>query len=426
MLSKKLLLLMLVWCVGLPAFALGQKQAPPGETGAPFQSIEDSLKSAGKNVDITLWVGAASGGCAFERGARTVMPTASAIKTFYLVELFAKHGERLDEPVPDAKQILKDDHPAISHFTPDVRNEIRRELLTASVRRVGQIMQGRTTVSNEVYNGAANLVTAHLGGPKKLTELIHARDPRFKSVIVRRYMLRDRTKPGDNDATAESFAALYQAIASRKLNGISDDVMTAIHEILRRPGMTNEPIFEKDGSLGSNPLTSVRAGWRQTAGGPVIFVVMGRQPIANQAQSEEAYKQLQAQTASLRDQILRAGRSARPKEVTAVLEHTSDSLDTVRANLKGQKAVLLDVRDRDEWDEGHLADAKLLPLGQLRKPNADELLQSVPRDKIVYTHCARGKRALDAGQILKAKGYDVRPLSPGFDELLKNGFEKAK
>ncbi len=108
-------------------------------------------------------------------------------------------------------------------------------------------------------------------------------------------------------------------------------------------------------------------------------------------------------------------------------EHTKDSLDKVKANLKDKKAVLLDVRDQDEWDAGHLADATLVPLVKLRKAEtADELLKNVPKDKIVYTHCALGKRALDAGEILKAKGYDVRPLSAGYDELVKQGFEKAK
>ncbi len=108
-------------------------------------------------------------------------------------------------------------------------------------------------------------------------------------------------------------------------------------------------------------------------------------------------------------------------------EHTTDSLDKVKANLKDKKAVLLDVRDKDEWDAGHLADATLVPLVKLRKAEtADELLKNVPKDKIVYTHCALGKRALDAGEILKAKGYDVRPLSAGYDELVKQGFEKAK
>src|SRR5690606_256645 len=121
---------------------------------------------------------------------------------------------------------------AISHFAPEVRDEIRKELIPASVRRVGEIMQGKAKASNPVYNAAANLITAHLGGPEQLTARIHARDPRFKAVVVRRYMLRDRTMPGDNEATAESLAALHQALASRSLSGVSEPVMTAVHEVL--------------------------------------------------------------------------------------------------------------------------------------------------------------------------------------------------
>jgi rhodanese-related sulfurtransferase len=423
---KPLFLIALVACALIPGGTSAQESRVPAIGPAAIrQAVEQSLPQSKQNIDVTVWVGGPTGPASYERGLKSVMPTASAIKTFYLVELFAAHADQLDQPIPDAKQILQDDHPAISHFAPDVRDEIRRELSTATVRRVGLIMQSRTDVSNPVYNAAANLVTAHLGGPEKLTALIHARDPRFQSVMVRRYMLRDRNTPGDNEATAESFAALYQALASRRLKGISDGVMTALYDVLKRPGNSREPIFDKDGGLGTDPMTSVRAGWKETKSGPVVFVVMTRQPITDQAQSDDAYKQLQALSASLRDRVLAESQPA-AKEAATSLEHTKDSLATVRANLKDQTAVLLDVRDRDEWDEGHLADAKLVPLGQLRKPNADDLLQSVPKDKIVYTHCAIGKRSLDAGRILKAKGYDVRPLLPGYDELLKDGFEKAR
>ncbi len=111
---------------------------------------------------------------------------------------------------------------------------------------------------------------------------------------------------------------------------------------------------------------------------------------------------------------------------TFAAEHTKDSLQQVQANLRDDKAVLLDVRNQDEWDDGHIEGARLVPLLKLRKPElADELLKNVPKTKIVYTHCALGKRALTAAEILKARGYDVRPLSAGFDELVQKGFKKA-
>lgn len=108
------------------------------------------------------------------------------------------------------------------------------------------------------------------------------------------------------------------------------------------------------------------------------------------------------------------------------LVHTKDSLDTVKSNVKDGKAVIIDVREQGEWDAGHLKGAVLMPMSKLRnEAQAAELLKSVPKDKIVYTHCKAGGRSLICGDIFKAAGYDVRPLKPGYDDLIKAGFEKA-
>ena len=39
--------------------------------------------------------------------------------------------------------------------------------------------------------------------------------------------------------------------------------------------------------------------------------------------------------------------------------------------------------------------------------------------------CAAGGRSLDAADLLKKLVYDVRPLKPGYKDLLKAGFEAA-
>jgi phage shock protein E len=106
--------------------------------------------------------------------------------------------------------------------------------------------------------------------------------------------------------------------------------------------------------------------------------------------------------------------------------HTKDSLDTVKANLKEGKALIVDVREQREWDAGRLKNAILVPMSKLNKDEQlPELLKLLPKDKIIYTHCKAGGRALICGDILKQQGYDVRPLKPGYDDLLKAGFEKA-
>ena len=108
------------------------------------------------------------------------------------------------------------------------------------------------------------------------------------------------------------------------------------------------------------------------------------------------------------------------------LQHTKDSLDTVKENLKTGKAVLLDVREQKEWDAGHLKAAKLVPQSKLKMESAlADLLKSLPKDKVIYTHCVAGTRSLACGAILKKHGFDVRPLKAGYQELVDAGFEKA-
>jgi rhodanese-related sulfurtransferase len=111
---------------------------------------------------------------------------------------------------------------------------------------------------------------------------------------------------------------------------------------------------------------------------------------------------------------------------TLAEEHTRDSLATVQRRMAAQKAVLVDVREKDEWEEGHLRDARLLPLSTLQEgvQNLD-LTKVLPKDKVIYLHCAAGGRCVQAATLLKKQGYDVRPLKSGFDALLEAGFPAA-
>jgi phage shock protein E len=107
--------------------------------------------------------------------------------------------------------------------------------------------------------------------------------------------------------------------------------------------------------------------------------------------------------------------------------HTKDTLDTVKENLKAGKAVLVDVREQDEWDNGHLAGTIHLPTTQLeKKEKFAELVKKLDKSKIIYTHCKAGYRALTCGELLKEEGFDVRALKPGYSQLIAAGFEKGK
>ena len=109
------------------------------------------------------------------------------------------------------------------------------------------------------------------------------------------------------------------------------------------------------------------------------------------------------------------------------LDHTKDSLPTVKENITAKKAILVDVREKEEWDSGHIADALLLPLSSLEEAlDVKASLARLPKDRIIYTHCAVGVRSLKAAELLKKHGYNVRPLKAGYAELLKAGFKDAE
>ena len=248
----------------------------------------------------------------FERLAIDPRATASAIKTFYLVELFDTYASQLDRPLPGVDAVLRDDsHPAISHFTPEQRDEIRRGLTGATARRVGLIMMGSAPASNIVYNAAANVTTVALGGPEALTRLIRMRDPAFGLVSARRYMLRNRREHGDNEGPALALAVLYQRLASRRLAGIEPATMDAIHAALRRrddPALGRH--YDKGGSLGTDPMCEVRAGWYDTAKGPLVYVAMALQPAPGTGGREASTQRLAKTADTVADALVQAGWTA--------------------------------------------------------------------------------------------------------------------
>ena len=74
-------------------------------------------------------------------------------------------------------------------------------------------------------------------------------------------------------------------------------------------------------------------------------------------------------------------------------------------------ALVLDVRADHEWDEGHIAGARHIPLGHL----VDRLAE-IPRDRPIVTQCQLGGRSAIAASLLRRAGFqDVRNLTGGLD-----------
>jgi molybdopterin/thiamine biosynthesis adenylyltransferase/rhodanese-related sulfurtransferase len=81
--------------------------------------------------------------------------------------------------------------------------------------------------------------------------------------------------------------------------------------------------------------------------------------------------------------------------------------------------ALLDVREGDEWEQGHLDQAIFLPRGFLEQ-KADKMLPDKGQSVVVY--CAGGTRSALAAKTLQDLGYtDVYSMRGGFNEWKNNG-----
>lgn len=65
-----------------------------------------------------------------------------------------------------------------------------------------------------------------------------------------------------------------------------------------------------------------------------------------------------------------------------------------------QGATIIDVREKNEFERGHLVNAVNIPLSELR-----ERVSEIPRDQPVYVHCRSGQRSYNAVKILQHAGY---------------------
>jgi glyoxylase-like metal-dependent hydrolase (beta-lactamase superfamily II)/rhodanese-related sulfurtransferase len=151
-----------------------------------------------------------------------------------------------------------------------------------------------------------------------------------------------------------------------------------------RPGAVNVPV--------SGSSFSTKAGFVLDASRPVVVVA---------ADAEEA---LQA-VAGLRSvafgelpgYVLGGG-----DETTALV--TLDELDALIA----AGATIVDVREKDERDEGYIPGSRHVPYRLMRVSCPD-----LPDEGPLVTICSSGPRAAIGASILRARGYDARPVVGG-------------
>jgi molybdopterin/thiamine biosynthesis adenylyltransferase/rhodanese-related sulfurtransferase len=85
------------------------------------------------------------------------------------------------------------------------------------------------------------------------------------------------------------------------------------------------------------------------------------------------------------------------------------------------RPLLLDVREQDEWQEGHLPGAVHIPRGNLES-RVETLIPDRSREIVVY--CAVGARSAFAAKSLIELGYDnVASMAGGFTDWKRNGYD---
>src|SRR5205814_1178592 len=72
------------------------------------------------------------------------------------------------------------------------------------------------------------------------------------------------------------------------------------------------------------------------------------------------------------------------------------------AKSKSGEAVIVDVREKDEWDEEHIPDATHMSRGTIEF----DIEEKVPdKDAMIVSHCGGGGRSALAAETLKKMGY---------------------
>ena len=101
---------------------------------------------------------------------------------------------------------------------------------------------------------------------------------------------------------------------------------------------------------------------------------------------------------------------ARIRQVTPA-EAISDS---------GSNLVFLDVRERNEWNLGHIPNAIHIPRGSMET----KVEALIPRDRRIVIYCASGNRSAFATDTLNQMGYeDVASMSQGIRGWIDAGGE---
>jgi len=115
-----------------------------------------------------------------------------------------------------------------------------------------------------------------------------------------------------------------------------------------------------------------------------------------------------------------AFRPAAVADQAEIVETLPDEVSVEEAaRLREEGAFILDVRQPEEWEAGHIPGATLIPLGEL-----PDRMDEVPVDQKVVVVCRSGNRSAQATQFLRQNGYHlVTSMAGGMNQWAAANYE---
>lgn len=103
---------------------------------------------------------------------------------------------------------------------------------------------------------------------------------------------------------------------------------------------------------------------------------------------------------------------------------TEISATEAAEKLRSGEALIVDVREKDEWDEAHIPDAIHMSRGTIEL----DIEEKVPdTNAMIICHCGGGGRSALAAESLQKMGYkNVRSMAGGFKAWKAAGLPTTK
>ncbi len=100
---------------------------------------------------------------------------------------------------------------------------------------------------------------------------------------------------------------------------------------------------------------------------------------------------------------------------------TLNALELNEKLKNGNRPLVIDVRQPDEYRSGHIAGAKLIPLGELSRR-----MKELPQNREIVCVCASGNRSSSATRTLVGAGFNAVNMKGGILSWRRASFPVKK